>query len=251
MAWPIIAGIWRVESIHATINGTTIVATGTSPHPSTASTLDGTTPGTAIIPDTDDGLLDGDPVWDRAVGPAQFLPTSWTALGQDGNGDGDGGSAERVRRRPRHRRPPLCLVTRRLHQPRPTSQAALARYNHDPDYVTTVDRSGSPTTPPTPSPKVTSPPTASTPSPSPTTPSPSTRSAASHHDYPAADLAVPEGTPVYAAHPGIITDVYEPCPTCTLRLGRHHHRADTHRYTYCHGTQLTVAARRRQSPPGS
>jgi len=50
--------------------------------------LNGTN-GTAAIRDTDDGRFDGDTVWDRAVGPFQFIPSSWAIYGQDGNGDGD------------------------------------------------------------------------------------------------------------------------------------------------------------------
>ncbi len=42
----------------------------------------------AAIPDTDGGRLDGDPVWDRAVGPMQFIPATWRVWGRDGNNDG-------------------------------------------------------------------------------------------------------------------------------------------------------------------
>ncbi|GAA2159718.1 transglycosylase protein with SLT domain [Humibacillus xanthopallidus] len=44
--------------------------------------------GFAAIRDTDGGRLDGDPVWDHAVGPMQFIPGTWRAWGSDGNGDG-------------------------------------------------------------------------------------------------------------------------------------------------------------------
>ena len=44
--------------------------------------------GTQTIADTDDGELDGDPTWDRAMGPLQFIPTTWRELGRDGNADG-------------------------------------------------------------------------------------------------------------------------------------------------------------------
>jgi membrane-bound lytic murein transglycosylase B len=49
--------------------------------------LDGT-PGRQRIPDTDGGASDGDAEWDRAMGPLQFLPTTWEELGRDGNDDG-------------------------------------------------------------------------------------------------------------------------------------------------------------------
>jgi hypothetical protein len=42
----------------------------------------------ARIPDSDGGRWDGDTTWDRAVGPMQFIPTTWRTLGRDGNGDG-------------------------------------------------------------------------------------------------------------------------------------------------------------------
>jgi membrane-bound lytic murein transglycosylase B len=44
--------------------------------------------GVAAIADTDGGLLDGDVTWDRAVGPMQFIPSTWSAYAQDGDKDG-------------------------------------------------------------------------------------------------------------------------------------------------------------------
>ena len=67
---PIIAGIWKVESGHATYGGRNINKDGDVTPPLFGVTLDGSTPDTAIITDTDEGTLDGDSVWDRAVGPA-------------------------------------------------------------------------------------------------------------------------------------------------------------------------------------
>ena len=43
--------------------------------------------GTARITDTDFGLMDRDTVYDRAVGPMQFLPGTWRAVGTDADGD--------------------------------------------------------------------------------------------------------------------------------------------------------------------
>ncbi|HMJ77433.1 MAG TPA: D-alanyl-D-alanine carboxypeptidase family protein [Iamia sp.] len=83
--WQILAGIARVESNHAA--GRTIADDGTVTPAILGPTLDGSG-GTASIADTDDGALDGDQQWDRAVGPFQFIPTSWTAYGTDGNEDG-------------------------------------------------------------------------------------------------------------------------------------------------------------------
>ncbi len=42
----------------------------------------------AAIHDTDDGRLDGDTTWDRAVGPMQFIPSTWQTWSRDGNADG-------------------------------------------------------------------------------------------------------------------------------------------------------------------
>ena len=33
-------------------------------------------------------MWDGDSVWDRAVGPMQFIPSTWRGYAADGNGDG-------------------------------------------------------------------------------------------------------------------------------------------------------------------
>jgi hypothetical protein len=44
--------------------------------------------GFRAIPDTDNGRLDGNRTWDRAVGPLQFIPSTWRTFGVDGDGDG-------------------------------------------------------------------------------------------------------------------------------------------------------------------
>lgn len=41
----------------------------------------------ALIEDSDDGELDGDTTFDRAVGPMQFIPSTWRLFAQDGNLD--------------------------------------------------------------------------------------------------------------------------------------------------------------------
>src|SRR4029453_19313712 len=43
--------------------------------------------GVPAIPDSGGGRWDGDATWDRAVGPMQFIPTTWRSLGRDGNAD--------------------------------------------------------------------------------------------------------------------------------------------------------------------
>ena len=44
--------------------------------------------GFAVVFDSDGGRLDGNEEWDRAIGPMQFLPETWTKWATDGNGDG-------------------------------------------------------------------------------------------------------------------------------------------------------------------
>lgn len=44
--------------------------------------------GFAVVVDSDGGRLDGNEQWDRAVGPMQFLPETWSKWATDGNGDG-------------------------------------------------------------------------------------------------------------------------------------------------------------------
>ena len=83
--WALIASIGRIESNHA--RGGYVDAAGTTREPILGPQLNGQG-GFAAIPDTDQGLLDTDPVWDRAVGPTQFIPATWKGYASDGNGDG-------------------------------------------------------------------------------------------------------------------------------------------------------------------
>jgi hypothetical protein len=82
---PLLAAIGRVESGHA--RGGDLDTRGRTRAPILGPRLDGS-PGVMAIPDTDGGTYDSDPVWDRAVGPAQFIPSTWRRWGSDGNGDG-------------------------------------------------------------------------------------------------------------------------------------------------------------------
>jgi membrane-bound lytic murein transglycosylase B len=85
--WQILAAVGRTESTHGTEGGARVLGSGAVTRPIIGIPLDGTN-GTMAIPDTDGGALDRDPVWDRAVGPMQFIPASWRAYGRDGNLDG-------------------------------------------------------------------------------------------------------------------------------------------------------------------
>lgn len=85
--WWMIAGVARIESWHGRYGGRTLRADGRVDRPIIGIPLDGG-PGVRAIEDTDDGVFDGDDVWDRAVGPLQFIPETWSHRGRDGSGDG-------------------------------------------------------------------------------------------------------------------------------------------------------------------
>src|SRR3546814_7774003 len=73
--WWAVAGISRVEGHHGTYGGSTVALGGDTTKRIIGIQLNGTNQ-TAVIGDSDGGALDGDPVFDRAVGPMQFIPRS-------------------------------------------------------------------------------------------------------------------------------------------------------------------------------
>lgn len=87
IAWPAVAALGRIEANHARYRGAQFSLSGDVFPPIIGIPLDGTNKTQRIL-DTDDGLLDGDTVYDRAVGPMQFIPSTWARVGLDGNGDG-------------------------------------------------------------------------------------------------------------------------------------------------------------------
>lgn len=87
IGWNTLAGIGSSESSHGAFGGATLGDDGVATPLIIGVPLDGTA-GNRAIPDTDGGTLDGDTTWDRAVGPLQFIPTTWEQWGADGDGDG-------------------------------------------------------------------------------------------------------------------------------------------------------------------
>lgn len=79
LGWTTLAGIGWVESHHATIGGRTLGADGRPSTPVVGPALDGAGP-VAAIP------VDG--AWDHALGPLQFITSTWQRWGRDGDGDG-------------------------------------------------------------------------------------------------------------------------------------------------------------------
>lgn len=86
VAWNTIAALGGVESRHGAINGSVLGDDGLPRPAIRGPALDGGAFG--AVHDTDGGSLDGDPRWDRAVGPLQFIPSTWETWAADANGDG-------------------------------------------------------------------------------------------------------------------------------------------------------------------
>ncbi|MEU3573783.1 lytic transglycosylase domain-containing protein [Kitasatospora sp. NPDC036755] len=132
LPWQLLAAIGQVESGQA--NGGQVDAAGTTLTPILGPALDGN--GFAAIADTDGGRYDGDARWDRAVGPMQFIPSTWASWGVDANGDGKADpnnvfdAAETAGRY-------LCAGGRDLADPAQLDRAVLS-YNNSGEYLRTV-----------------------------------------------------------------------------------------------------------------
>ncbi|MER7275669.1 lytic murein transglycosylase [Dactylosporangium sp. NPDC000244] len=87
LTWTTLAGIGKIESDHGQTNGSVLQDDGRSVPPIVGPPLDGQN-GRQSVADTDQGALDTDRTWDRAVGPMQFLPATWKQYGLDADADG-------------------------------------------------------------------------------------------------------------------------------------------------------------------
>ncbi|MET9592588.1 lytic murein transglycosylase [Streptomyces sp. NPDC006516] len=132
LPWQLLAAIGKVESGHA--GGGRVDAAGTTLTPILGPVLNGD--GFAEIRDTDGGAYDGDTRFDRAVGPMQFIPSTWAHWGKDGNGDGrkDPGNIADAALAAGHY---LCAGTRDL-SARADLDRAILSYNHSDTYLRTV-----------------------------------------------------------------------------------------------------------------
>ncbi|QNE73703.1 transglycosylase SLT domain-containing protein [Streptomyces finlayi] len=132
LPWQLLAAIGKVESGQA--SGGRVDSSGTTLGSILGPVLDGV--GFANISDTDDGAYDGDARYDRAVGPMQFIPSTWAHWGKDGNGDGrrDPDNIYDASLAAGHY---LCAGTRNLNT-RADLDRAILSYNHSDTYLRTV-----------------------------------------------------------------------------------------------------------------
>lgn len=87
LTWQLVAAIGRVESNHGRFGGNVLDDDGVATPGIFGIALDGKNK-TKAISDTDGGQYDNDQKWDRAVGPMQFIPSTWSVVGVDADGDG-------------------------------------------------------------------------------------------------------------------------------------------------------------------
>src|SRR3954447_1512347 len=134
LRWWLVAGIGFVESGHAASGGSHAARwNGIARPPIIGPVLDGSG-AFAAIHDTDHGAYDGDRRWDRAVGPMQFLPSTWRTWGQSngrlGNPESIVSAADATARY-------LCASGGDLSTPHGMALGVFS-YNHSFDYVRLV-----------------------------------------------------------------------------------------------------------------
>lgn len=87
LSWTTLAAIGHVESAHGQANNAQLGSNGRAAPEIIGLPLDGQG-GRMLIRDTDRGTLDQDATYDRAIGPMQFIPTTWQEIGADADNDG-------------------------------------------------------------------------------------------------------------------------------------------------------------------
>jgi membrane-bound lytic murein transglycosylase B len=136
LSWNTLAGIGWVESQHGTLGGRTLLADGRPSSPIIGPALDGAGGVAAIHSTPTSSAWHDDAVWEHAVGPLQFLPSTWSRWGADGD---DNGTAD-----PRDLDDAALAAARYLcaddHDLATDGgwNAAVHSYNHDDGYVARV-----------------------------------------------------------------------------------------------------------------
>lgn len=136
VGWTTLAGIGWIESQHGTLDGRTLGEDGRADVPILGPALDGAGGYAAIRATSETSVWHGDPEWDHAVGPMQFIPSTWERWGTDGDADGtadpndiDDAAATAVAY--------LCADARDLSSGAGWADAVFG-YNHDDSYVASV-----------------------------------------------------------------------------------------------------------------
>ncbi len=137
LTWQLVAAIGRLESNHGRFGGNALDDQGVAQPGIYGKALNGKS-NTSVIRDTDAGQLDSDAAYDRAVGPMQFIPSTWSVVGVDADNDGqrnpqdidDAALASAVY---------LCSGDNDLSTVA-GQRAAVYRYNHSTSYVNLVLR---------------------------------------------------------------------------------------------------------------
>jgi membrane-bound lytic murein transglycosylase B len=127
LPWWLLAGIGKIESGQA--EGGEVDQQGNTLRPILGPELDGTN-GNAALPAILGGRWTGDTVWQRAVGPMQFLPSTWLEWGGNGNPNNVYDSAIAAGKY-------LCSGGRDLSDPAQQAVAVFS-YNHSDSYVQIV-----------------------------------------------------------------------------------------------------------------
>ncbi|HEX3590973.1 MAG TPA: lytic transglycosylase domain-containing protein [Pseudonocardiaceae bacterium] len=127
LPWWLLAGIGKIESNQAEHGE--VDTNGTTFRPILGPELNGSN-GFAALPAINGGQWTGDPVWQRAVGPMQFLPSTWLRWGHGGNPNNVYDAALAAGRY-------LCSGGGDLSQPADQATAVFS-YNHSDSYVQMV-----------------------------------------------------------------------------------------------------------------
>jgi len=88
VGWTTLAGIGWVESQHGTLGGRDLLGDGHSSSLILGPALNGVGDVMAIASTPDSQRWHGDPQWDHAFGPMQFIPSTWEFWASDGDGNG-------------------------------------------------------------------------------------------------------------------------------------------------------------------